>query len=165
MSRQRRVERTHFAAKICRSVLRLGSRLLRGARRLCSLEESFRCPTARSIARASRIQTAPPAIAAWLATNSLHPEQSNRRSKLRAIVRIRSGPPSLGSAAIGRLDHDRSQDRSRNRSYDRSPGITHIPSPVVSSRFDRALPWAPALICCRTERYDGKGNLHFKHAA
>ena len=40
-----------------------------------------------------------------------------------------------------------------------------IPSPAVFARVHPTLPHVPAAFSCRTERYDGKGNLYFKHAA
>jgi hypothetical protein len=39
------------------------------------------------------------------------------------------------------------------------------PSPAVFARVHPTLPHVPAAFGCRTERYDGKGNLYFKHAA
>jgi hypothetical protein len=40
-----------------------------------------------------------------------------------------------------------------------------IPSPAVFARVHPTLPHVPAAFGCRTERYDGKGNLYFKHTA
>jgi hypothetical protein len=40
--------------------------------------------------------------------------------------------------------------------------------PLSSAGFaplHRTLPHVPAAFCCRTERYDGKGNLYLQHAA
>jgi hypothetical protein len=39
------------------------------------------------------------------------------------------------------------------------------PSPAVFARVHPTLPHVPAAFGYRTERYDGKGNLYFKHAA
>ena len=44
-------------------------------------------------------------------------------------------------------------------------GCPPIPSPAVVARLHPTLPHVPAAFGCRTERYDGKGNLHFKHTA
>jgi hypothetical protein len=38
-------------------------------------------------------------------------------------------------------------------------------SPAVFARIHPTLPHVSAALGCRTERYDGKGNLYFKHAA
>jgi len=44
-------------------------------------------------------------------------------------------------------------------------GYPPIPSPAVFARVHPTLPHVPAAFGSRTERYDGKGNLYFKHAA
>ena len=44
-------------------------------------------------------------------------------------------------------------------------GYPPIPSPAVFARVHPTLPHVPAAFSSRTERYDGKGNLYFKHAA
>jgi hypothetical protein len=49
--------------------------------------------------------------------------------------------------------------------FDRIIGYPPIPSPAVFARVHPTLPHVPAAFSCRTERYDGKGNLYFKHAA
>jgi len=49
--------------------------------------------------------------------------------------------------------------------FDRLIGYPPIPSPAVFARVHPTLPHVPAAFSCRTERYDGKGNLYFKHAA
>jgi hypothetical protein len=49
--------------------------------------------------------------------------------------------------------------------FDRLIGYPPIPSPAVFARVHPTLPHVPAAFGCRTERYDGKGNLYFKHAA
>src|SRR5580692_10048120 len=43
-------------------------------------------------------------------------------------------------------------------------GCPPIPSPAVFARFHPTLPHVPAALGCRTERYDGKGNLYLQHA-
>ena len=49
--------------------------------------------------------------------------------------------------------------------FDRLFGYPPIPSPAVFARVHPTSPHVPAAFGCRTERYDGKGNLYFKHAA
>ena len=44
-------------------------------------------------------------------------------------------------------------------------GHLAIPSPAFFARLHPTLPDVPAASGSRTERYDGEGNLHFKHAA
>ena len=48
---------------------------------------------------------------------------------------------------------------------DRPIGYLPLPSPAFFARVHPTLPHVPAAFSCRTERYDGKGNLYFKHAA
>jgi hypothetical protein len=48
---------------------------------------------------------------------------------------------------------------------DRLIGYPPIPSPAVFARVHPTLPHVPAALGCRTERYDGKGNLYLQHAA
>lgn len=50
-------------------------------------------------------------------------------------------------------------------SLDCSTGYLPILSPAVFARSHRTLPLVPAAQSSWMERYDGKGNLHFKHAA
>jgi hypothetical protein len=45
------------------------------------------------------------------------------------------------------------------------PWLSAHPLPAAASRLHPALPHVPAALSCRTERYDGKGNLHLQHAA
>ena len=44
-------------------------------------------------------------------------------------------------------------------------GYPPIPFPAVFARVHPTLPHVPVAPGCRTERYDGKGNLYLKHAA
>jgi hypothetical protein len=46
-----------------------------------------------------------------------------------------------------------------------SPGLSVYPFLRRSSAPHPTLPRVPTAISCRTERYDGKRNLHFQHAA
>jgi len=49
--------------------------------------------------------------------------------------------------------------------FDRLIGYPPLPSPAVLARVHPTLPHVPAASGCRTERYDGKGNLYLQHAA
>jgi hypothetical protein len=157
MSTQRLEVRTHHATGICRMMLRLGSRLFRGEGRSSGVEASLPCLPAHSFAQDAENQTAPPATPEWAATNSLQPDHTNQQPVRPVPMNIRLGSPSLAQAAV----RWRCDDRAR----DRSGGSPPIHLPVVSSRSHRALPWAPAAKCRRTERYDGKRDLYFQHAA
>lgn len=57
------------------------------------------------------------------------------------------------------------QTAARRPVFDRLIGYPPIPTPAVFARVHPTLPHVPAALGCRTERYDGKGNLYFKHAA
>jgi hypothetical protein len=148
MSTQRREVRSTLAAMICRLVARLGSRLLRSMGRASRAEVGFSCSPAEDLARDAENRTAPPAVPVRVATNSL---QWNQRNPLPARLCLGS-PPSVDAAQL--------QPKPL-----RSLSCLPIHLPAVSSRFHRALPWAPAAVCRRTERYDGKRDLHFQHAA
>lgn len=96
--------------------------------------------------------TAPPVSPAWLATNSL---QSDHR-----IVRLIRQDTHCGSPP----------SRAGNRTASATPtspgsSLPRIPFPSGFVRLHLTLPQAPAGLCRWTERYDGKRNLHFQHAA
>jgi len=96
-------------------------------------------------------QTARPTCSAQLATNSL---QSDRRTRplLRLVpVDYRSGFPRLPVAV--------------SAAFSRSSLPPIIPSPPGLAHFHPALPWLPVVLSHRTERYDGKRDMHFQHAA
>jgi hypothetical protein len=88
-----------------------------------------------------------------VATNS---PRSDRRNLLRfwlVDLNIRFGsPPSLRAAA-------------RRALLKSSSGYPPDPSPAVFARIHPALPRVPSALRCRTERYDGKRDLHFQYAA
>ena len=112
--------------------------------------------------------TAPPALPAWfrpddedmspgaseLATNSLRLD--HRIVRLAWLVRqdIRHNPRSSSPPGAG----------SRSEASFRS-SFPPIPSPTALARLHPSLPRVPAGLSRWTERYDGKGNLHFQHAA
>jgi hypothetical protein len=90
-----------------------------------------------------------PGLPARLAANSL---QSDRRTRqlVRLVLFIRSGsPPPPGGRRV---------------SVFRS-SFPPIPLPPGLARLHRTLPQVHAALSCRTERYDGKRNLYFQHAA
>jgi hypothetical protein len=117
----------------------------------------FLCLLARELFAIASGQTAPPEIQApefpvSTATNSLSSDDHNQQPVRLVFTNIRIGSPPSGR--LSRL---------------RPPRGHFAGYPPIHSSADRAshstLPRVPAAIGCRTERYDGKGNLYFKHAA
>ena len=153
MSTQRREARTTLAAKICRLGMRLGSWLRKRRDGVEGSENDSPRPSTQNFPAVAASRTVPPEIPDRVTTNSLRSDQRNQQLARLAPLDIRLGSPPLGRAL---------SQRSSGRC---SPDSTPIHFPAVSSRFHRALPWAPAALSCRTERYDGKRNLHFQHAA
>jgi hypothetical protein len=148
MSTQRREVHFTLATAICRVVACLGSRLLSRKVRASRRGASFSGSPAQSLAGDAENRTAPPAIPARTATNSLRLDDCDQQP----------ARPCLGSPP----SNDATERWPRPQ---RSLTCGPIHFPAVSSRFHRALPWAPAAKCRRTERYDGKRDLHFQHAA
>ena len=101
-----------------------------------------------------RPRTARPASSGRLATNSL---QSDHRtlSSFGLFRRLRHGSPPSGPVAAAQLPHQQLLRSS----------FSPIPSPSGFARLHPTLPHVPAAKGCRTERYDGKGNLYLQHAA
>jgi hypothetical protein len=153
MSTQRREVRPTLAAKICRLGMRLGSWLAKRWDRGEGSENHSPRPSTRNFLAIAASRTAPPETPERVATNTLRLNQRNQQPARLAPLDIRLGSPPLGRASF------------RSPSGQCSPGPLSIHFPAVSSRFHRASPWAPAALSCRTERYDGKRNLHFQHAA
>ena len=82
--------------------------------------------------------------------------RSDRRNQQRVrllVLFVCHGSPPLRQAAA------------RRPLLRRHSGDSSDPSPAVLARFHPTLPWVPAAMSCRTERYDGKRDLHFQHAA
>jgi hypothetical protein len=104
------------------------------------------------------VGTAPPAISAWLATNSLQSDHSYLNFVTLAWfvsqdIRRSSPPPGAGiRAATG--------TRTTRRSF-----LPFIPSPAGFTGFHPTLPQFPVGDRRWTERYDGKRDLHLQHAA
>ena len=88
----------------------------------------------------------------WVATNSRRSDRRNQQRVRLVDLYIRFGSPPLRQAAAGRPLLKSSSD------------FPPDPSPAVLARLHPALPQAPAAMRCRTERYDGKRDLHFQHA-
>ena len=110
-----------------------------------------RAPITRHRARASG-GTAPPATSAWLATNSL---QSGYRIVQLVLQDLRHGSPPSGAvpgAATGTAATHGSD-------------LPHIPSPSGHARLHLTSPRDLAGRRRQAERYDGKRNLYFQHAA
>ena len=112
---------------------------------------------ARAIAR---VGTAPPQAvdrppAKWLATNSL--PLGHRTSKL---VRqdFRRTPPSSPPTWAAR-------NATTGTPATRRSSLPLTPAPPELERLHPSLPHIPAGKCLWTERYDGKRDLHFQHAA
>jgi len=149
MSTQRRERCISLAAKIGRVAARLGSRLLPSSDRASRLEIDPCCSRSRSLAADPENRTAPPATPEWKATNSLQSDRRNQRPVFHVPLDMRFGSPPVAH-------------RSAKRAL--VYGLA-LHSPAVHSRFHRTLPWAPAAVRRRTERYDGKRDLYFQHAA
>ena len=143
MNTQRREGSIRLAAKIGRLAALPGSRLLRKMERRSKSDISLSGLPARNLPAAAGDRTAPPAAPDWAATNSLHLDRRNQQP----VCYCFGSPPLAYRAA---------------RPADRPSVIFH--SPAVVSRFHPTLPWAPAAMR-RTERYDGKRDLYFQHAA
>ena len=154
MSTQRRVARFSLATKISRLGARLRSWLARWKNRAVGVGDDSQCCSARDLNASTMSPTAQPEVPARVATNSLQTDHRNQQAvRLVNPPDIRLGSPPLDDASV------------RRSSRQRSPGYPPIHLPANRSRFHRSLPWAPAALCCRTERHDGKRDMHFKHAA
>src|SRR5580658_2044922 len=153
MSTQRRNGRATLAMKIRRMVAWLGSRPFRVGIRASKLEVKFPCLPAQSLTRNAERRKAPPERPVNAATNSLQTDLSSLHALKHVGVSLRLGsPPSEWCAECTSLCRS-------------SLDLSAILFPAVISRFHRAIPWAPAAKRRRTERYDGKRDLYFQHAA
>ena len=120
------------------------------------------CPThvARFVSVVANGQTAPLvsilwSAFAWLATKFL-PSDHHLGQLVRPVLkadRRGSAPPRVPNrAALGTQASPRSS-------------LPHIPYPSGSLRLHPTLPYAPAGYRRRAERYDGKRDMYFQHAA
>jgi hypothetical protein len=91
----------------------------------------------------------------WLATNSL-------QSDFRSTQTVRLVPMNIRLASPPFRATSRAEAVTLKSSGSSFP---HIPSHTCLARLHSSLPQMPAALSGRTERYDGKGNLHFKYAA
>jgi hypothetical protein len=153
MSTQRREVRTTLAATICRMVARLGSRLLGSTGRAERGKVAFLSSPTQKLAASAENRTAPPEIPVRAATNSLRLDHRNQQPAGLCPARPFFGSPAPDSTTV----------KWTNPQSSLSCPTIHFPA--LSPRFRRTLPWAPAALCRRTERYDGKRDLHFQHAA
>jgi hypothetical protein len=94
-------------------------------------------------------RTAPPGTPGRAATNSLISDHCNQQP----VRLLQPGRPPIGQAAA--------LSPTRQLQFGSPP----IPSYAIEARVHRTSPWVRSALRCRTERYDGKGNLHFQHAA
>ena len=117
----------------------------------------------------AKVGTAPPKttdslLKAWLATNSL--QLDHRISQLVWLIRLvrhvlqdfRPGSQSLPPFGAGRRVSFDTPATLRS-------SLPHIPVPSGFARPSPTLPQNPAGKCRWTERYDGKRDLYFQHAA
>jgi hypothetical protein len=152
MSTQRREARMNLAMKICRMVVRLGSILLGSQHRVGKLNAGSPSLPARRFAQKVERRTVQPQLSLRVATNALYIKDNNQQAARLDVVRLRLGSPPEWPNPFG------PQFRS-------SPDFSAIHFPAMNAHIHRALPWAPAAKRRRTERYDGKRDLHFQHAA
>jgi hypothetical protein len=172
MSTQRRGDRANPATMICCEGRRSYLRLAICADRAGSLGSEFPTSPARGVPADAACRTAPPFVTAlgptpqqahrqgcvagtprMAATNSLRSKHLNQLYAWHVQMNIRFGSPPLRQAAA------------RRPLRQLSSGVTPIPFSAVSARLHPTLPRDPAAKSRWTERYDGKRDLHFKHAA
>jgi hypothetical protein len=150
MSTQRREDRNSSATTIRRRGFWSRLWLATCKDRVCSLGSTTPTPPARNLHAIATGRTAPPVMLPTSeATNSLPSDyQSQQPARL---LRLYSPPPGKAIARRPLLERPR----------------VYPPTPLsaVSAFLHPALPRVPAALCRRTERYDGKRDLHFKHAA
>ena len=104
----------------------------------------------------SQGQTAPPGVSfGSVGHNSLKLDRRTLELVRLRVFRFRHGSPPTSGVPVGQPAL-RAQFRS---------SFSPTPSPSGTAQFHDTLPLAPTAKGCRPERHDGKGNLHFKHAA
>ena len=108
----------------------------------------------------ARVGTAPPQTvhrpsATWLATNSLQLGHLNRQLVREDLRRRPHSPPPTWAARNATIGTPAT----------RRSSLPLTPSPSVLERLHPSLPIIPAGKCRWTERYDGKRDLYFQHAA
>ena len=124
-------------------------------KRAAALEKSSPAPIVQQIRALATVGTAPPRFGARLATNSLHLDSCTSRYFELFAQEIRRGLPPIWEAC-----HTVASLTAGRRS-----SLPLIPHPSALDSFHPALPQFPAANRSRTERYDGKRDLYFQHAA
>jgi hypothetical protein len=175
MSTQKRENRLSSATKTDRRAFRCRWQLMTGTKRTDSGDLPFPSGITCLFGADANGRTAPLlsilwSIWAWfrpsdedqlpgtplrMATNFLHSDRPLRQLVQPAFRADRRGSPPLWvgcRAALGTLASPRSSSR-------------HIPFPSGLVRFHLSLPQFPAGYDRRTERYDGKRDMYFQHAA
>jgi hypothetical protein len=163
MSTQRRDGRWAPTTEIGRRSLRHGSRLAQSkalanrANRLELAEAVWSFPAANASGRMVSPVAHLPAIA--FRQTLQEDTHCDTRCDTRNGQHVRSNCP--GSPPAGRAAGLKPLGLIGYRLF----GYLAIPFPAVFARLHPTLPDVPVAFCSRTERYDGKGNLYFKHAA
>ena len=145
------------------------SRLAHCKERVATSGKGVPDSTARNLLAVAAGRTAPPAMLPALlhpsdkdlslgapeleATNSLLSDHRNQQLVRLVLFVFRFGSPPLRQAAV------------RRPLRQRPSGYPPIHSFAERARSHPTLPGVPAALSCRTERYDGKRNLHLQHAA
>jgi hypothetical protein len=155
MSTQRREERFSLATKVSRLGARLRSWCARWKNRAVGVGDESQSCSARDPEANAKRPTAQPESPALVAKKSLQMDLRRQETAkhVQLSLSIRLGSPHMNLAAL------------HGPSYERSQGSPPVHLPACGSRFHRSRPWAPAALRRWTERYDGKRDLHFKHAA
>jgi len=149
MSTQRREGRGTPTTGIGQWGLWHGSRVARCMDRTTGREWKLQAQPARNLPANTARRTAPLEVTAWLATNSLRTDQCTQQPTGFICV---GSPPTIGM-----------QPMSVFIAHPKSFSID--PPPAVIARIHSTLPHVAAARRSPTERYDGKRNLHFQHAA
>ena len=167
MNTERRENRSAPKTETGRRSLRYGSRLAQCKDRANRSEQANAVSPPRVFPACASGQTASPADLPVLAAPSSQQQDDRHQQLVRPLC---PGSPPLRQAAAPRPF------------LDRLIGFSAVPFPAFFARLHRALPHVPAACpvspvtkTCRlgpqcgrrrrTERYDGKRNLHFQHAA
>jgi len=175
MSTQRREDRaapTTIRWQERRSHMRLAS----CADRAGSSENEFPTSQARSFPANVARQTARPVNTAPYQTQQLAPQEAPQQQWIAGLPwmtatdSLRSNHLNQQHARPIQLDirfgsSPLRQPAARRPLRQLPSGVPPIPFPAVSARLHRTLPRVPAALCRWTERYDGKRDLHFQHAA
>jgi hypothetical protein len=175
MNTQRRENHSTPAAKAYRRGSRKRWRRTSCTQRAGAPGHASPAPIAREGRARARVGTAPPALPARLATNSL--QSDCRTMKFVQLVRfvqfVQFVPRSVDPSAVRDTRHKARSAPPSGAALGAATGSlatvgssrSFIPSPSGLVRLHPTLPRFPAGKRRWTERYDGKGNLHLLHAA